>query len=168
MNQITFVIRAFGIYSLSNFSPHNALLLTIFTKQCTKTSFHTHLQWTIFILTEILYLLITYPIFSSALVITLHSVLCKLDYFGFHIYSSLIFCCFNRNTVTNSNLGRKEFTGVIFPNHNPSLREFRANTQGRNQIQKAGKRCILACSLSCAQLAFLESPGPQAQEMCWP
>lgn len=75
LNQTTFGIRSFEIYPCSNFLPYDALLLTIFTKQCAKASSHTHLQATVFILVEILYLLVISSTLSSTSVITFYFVL---------------------------------------------------------------------------------------------
>lgn len=65
------------------------------------------------------------------------------------------------NTITKSNLKRKEFIFTLqLSGDTPSLRKIRTGTQGRNlgagtEAEATGKRCLLVCSFSICSLINL-------------
>lgn len=67
--------------------------------------------------------------------------------------------------LTKSSLGRKRLSWLHFQAPNPSVKQAKAETQGRNLKQRSWRNShtLLACPSASAQLAFLYSPGPTAQ-----
>lgn len=63
------------------------------------------------------------------------------------------------NTVTKSNLGRKQLIWPIFPGHCPLLTKVRVETESGMETETTKECCLLTRSPVYVPLAFLDNSG---------